>query len=359
LQVNFLCLLVYLKTNRISPVFLGIMQALAVFGHLVNGLFGVVALWFFIAKDKKNGLRAFGLYALTAGMVIAAAFGTALTVIKPASGHEAWLWLLGSAGGPQGLAWHGSWWTREGIRAWLQMSVRILGSLQDQRFALPPELHLAGVFLTAASLFLGILLGFGMAYARDIVPRHKTVMGACLLWLGLYAVVFSSWEPYTMVYRVSDLIPFLILMALISRELWRGVGHGLALALAITLGLGNFGAEIYPRSFWTNNASWRTMQMFQTATEPNAWIAGNEGSDNIYIAYFAQRRPLVLDAYRDRPDELVQLLTRIARAHEPIYVESGMLDQPFWQAFFRGYTLTPVGSKGEPILLRVSGRELL
>ena len=38
--------------------------------------------------------------------------------------------------------------------------------------------------------------------------EQKTLLGACLLWLGLYAGVFSSWEPNTMVYRVSDLLPF-------------------------------------------------------------------------------------------------------------------------------------------------------
>ena len=53
------------------------------------------------------------------------------------------------------------------------------------------------------------------------------------------------------------------------------------------------------------------MQTLKSSTEETAWVAGNDGAENIYIAYFAERRPIPLSNYRDRPEELRALLSRI------------------------------------------------
>ena len=61
LALNFLFLILYHRTRKVPVWLLGLLQGLAIFGHLVNGLFILVAAWFFWRTESETPERAFTL----------------------------------------------------------------------------------------------------------------------------------------------------------------------------------------------------------------------------------------------------------------------------------------------------------
>jgi hypothetical protein len=171
--------------------------------------------------------------------------------------------------------------------------------------------------------------------------KNRILLVACAIWFCSYALVFTSWEPGTMVYRVSDLVPLVLILALASQTLAAGIRETvLALVFVLVLAAGNFGAEIYPRSFWENNPSWVLMQFIKKSTAPSDWVAARDGLESIYIPYFAERRPIVLANYRGRPDLLKAFLGRVWGVQQKVYVMSEVLSDPYWNGIFSAYALT-------------------
>ena len=341
LQLNFLFLLLNYKTRRISPWFLGVLQALAIFGHLVNGLFCLVALWFFTASYGERWRKAFLVYAAACAAVVAAGFGAALAALAPSNVRQACAWILGSAAGPGGqLRWHGSWWSLQGFRDWAKMTVRIFVSLSNPSYLHPPALPASSALSSVAAVLLLYIFVRGAVGFKTLWQKNRVFLVACAIWLGGYALVFTTWEPGTMVYRVSDLVPLVLVLALVSQTLAPGMrGQALVVMLTLALALGNFGAEIYPRSFWENNSSWVLMQFIKKSTEPADWVAARSGLESIYVPYFAERRPLVLANFRDHPEQLRSFLERLWGVKQKVYVTSDVLSDPYWNGIFSAYAL--------------------
>lgn len=318
---------------RVRPWVLGALHALAVTAHIVNGLFGVVVLWHLRRRYGKQWLEPALEYvaAVALGAVGAYAF-VLLAFVRPPSAADALHWFYGSLNkGAGGLYWHGRY-DLYSLKLWLKMTVNIFASFK-------PEYRRAGggaaaEALLAAARGLLLALALRLAWTRGALGgarRHSA--SVCAVWLLVYAAVFVSWEPMTMVYRVSDLPAMLLLLALGAKD-WR---WPVPAALACCLAGGNFLAEVYPRSISQNNALLTRMEFLRGATPENAWIATPEsqgGGEELYIPFFARRRPILLTIYRDRAGDLDRRLAAIIGAGEPVFVTSAVLGDPFWKDYF-------------------------
>lgn len=337
LAANFLALAERMRGAKVSPVLLGVLHALAVLGHIVNVLFGAVIACVLFMTSGRHWRRELSQYAAVFFIGVAAAYGLALgLIVRPASLAQAWQWFLGSAApsgelnlrGPLSLA---------GLGQWAAMTLNILASREPQ------------VLLSGAKLLLGVSAVAAALSLRRLEGPRRAAAIACAVWLAAYACVFTHWEPYTMVYRISDLIPIMFLLFLGVEAAGFPSAPRLAapLLLALLLGAGNFAAEIHPRSMRRNNALLRRMDFLRGHTAEGAWISGTGGGEELYIPYFAQRRPLVVERYRRNPGELRIAAAALLARGEAVYFTSSVLSDAVWREALRGLRLKPVAKDAE------------
>ena len=359
LMTTFYCLVKYYQGGRVDPVAIGALHGVAILGHIVNTIFGVVVLYFFWILHGRKGLRPALRYAAAATCVTGAAYGGVLYFIqKPSTFQGAFAWFKGSAAMPHDSIRLGGGFTLNKLQTWLKMTAHILGSFSPA-YTQPPAWPMTRLAIWLAWGIFGIFGLVLLIHMKEIVRKHPAVVGGCLLWLFVYACVFTRWEPWTMVYRVSDLVPICVLLFVAYREVGqgRGVWRGAAVALACLLGFGNLGAEIYPRSFASNNPGLTRMAFLKENTSEQDWITGSSGQDEIYIPYFAQRRPIVMGRYTEDPRQLSNLI-RVLQAHgQKIYVTSRVLTTGSWQSFFDRYRLTKIGQDVNGFALYRVGNE--
>jgi hypothetical protein len=240
--------------------------------------------------------------------------------------------------GGGGLRWHGGFDILS-LKLWLRTTVNIVASFAPD-FQRGAGGAAAQIFLAAArALTLAFLLRFAWRFRSLTGPRRAAGV-LCLVWLASYAMVFTSWEPQTMVYRVSDLVPITTLFFLgadgAAEEFWRFAPA----VFAVCLGVGNFLGDVYPRSIAENNVLLQRMGFIRRATPPDSWVASpeaNGGGEELYLPFFAQRRPILLTVYRDRPMDLVARLDPILAGGQAVFVSSAVMADPFWSYFFGGY----------------------
>ncbi|MBI5629851.1 MAG: hypothetical protein HY921_03080 [Elusimicrobia bacterium] len=332
LCLNFAFLSSGAASGRLSPWAAAAFHALAVLGHVVNAVFVSAPLWFLYRVHGPRWRPAAARYAAgLAGLLLLAYGSVLLLIVRPASWTAAldWLWGSAAAGGGK-LGWHGRP-SLESLRLWAGMTVNIFASLAPA--ALAARLACVACFALAAFRF------------KNIRGFQKTTAVACLLWLAAYALVFTSWEPNTMVYRVSDLVPLTALLFLASRTLpKRGLGAALGTAFAILLGTVNFRMEIRPRALASNNRHLRHMGLVKDNTAPGDWVAGEGGADELYIPYFAQRRPLAIGFYSGRRDQLRKRIDSLKASGQEVFVTSTVLRSETWAEFFKSYDLLPKAS---------------
>lgn len=334
LELNLFFLILYAK-GRGSPFLLGALGALAVTGHIVNAVFAPVAIWFLLARHGKEWKKPVLQYAATALLLSLAAYAAVLgLVVQPADSAAAWHWFLGSADTPDGSIW---WHGGAGIHGrlpWLKMTVNIFTSFQPG-FDSPPDWRFAGVFLWLARALLALFGYWLVRFRSGLEGLQKTVAAGCLVWLGAYGCVFSSWEPYTMVYRVADLIPLCVLLAL-GAKFAKG-GKAIAALLLMSLAAGNFTSEIYPRSFASNNPFLARMEFIKAHTREGDWVAGSGGGDELYIPYFALRRPLIVGRATDNPAGIARRIHSEMDRGRDVYVTSRILSESSLRALFQGF----------------------
>lgn len=328
LQLNFLAGLLYAEKKKGSPLLLGALHALALGGHVVNGIFGAVHLFWIHRRHRERWWKPARAYGWTFALAAGGLYFLALIVIQP---DDPVRWFLGSAAADDGgMRWRG-WPAPWKLWEWIKMSARIFTSFE------PDFAPAAAPAWSAVPLWGARLLLAGLAWSAFAKrPRDPAWTGA-LVWLGAYAAVFTSWEPHTMVYRVSDLAPAMIVLAL-ARPPRRAVA-----ALAACLLLGNFAAEIAPRAVRANNPDLARMDRMRERTPEGAWIAGDGGRDELYIPYFARRRPLVIGRYKNDPRGLDRLIGGLLENGQDVYVTREVLRIGHWRAYFAGWPLTPEG----------------
>lgn len=322
-QVFFLQLLRYLQGE--GPAYrLGLFHALAVGGHVVNAVLVLPAAWFILRRHGAAWRRPLLEYAGTAAAAVLLVYvGAWSLAVGPAGRYGLLEWLLGSAaGGARGAP------SLEKLLQWLKTSGAAVAC------GGAPWLLWPARGLCAAILVSG---------ARRL-RSERTLAAGCLLWLAAYAAVFTTWEPHTLVYRVSDLPAFCLLLFLAAGRRART-----GAALAALLGAGNFAGGILPRSREENNPHLARMDLIRRHTRPSDWIAAGGGRDELYLPYFAERRPLVYGRSGER--ETAERIRAIQRRGETVYATAAAApDFAAWRP------VPAVFDREEPVLYRLGAR---
>ena len=349
LLLNFHMLIDYGEKRRSRPAVLGFAYALAVGGHIVNAAFAPVALWFVIRANPRQWKRPAAEYAASGLVAALAMYGVALAIVHPSNPSDALRWFWGSAASPAGVTFGGgqSPWK---IWLWLRTSVHALTSISPAfpapwsgPFGFFASSVLFPALLWFARLFALILLGRIAFRGRTLPEQDRTIAGGCFLWIGAYALIFTSWQPDTLVYRTTDLPPLCLLLCLSARRLPIPTRSALAVLMSC-LFFGNLGAEILPRSDASNNPGLARMDFVRAHTNEGDWVTGGGGRDELYLPFFAQRKPLVVDRFRADPDQILEFARRISKRNESIYVTSTIMRDPFWSGFFRRVKLAPLAA---------------
>ncbi len=332
------------------PVRLGLWHALAMLGHVGHALFLPVAVYLlWNARDRGKLL---GRYGLALVLTVLCAYGAvAALVVRPGT-LEAWrLWLLGSSalGVERSFAWHGglSW---ANLGQWGLMTLRIF----TDPLPLPGPARLAGWCLSGAALACAAASPFLAPSGLGKAVR------AALIWIASYALLYASWEPWTAVYRITDLAPLWLLIACLvssqaghaSRSLRRALGLLMAAWLAAA-GLFNWKTTIAPRADPANNRQYQEALWIAAKTPPESWVVVSS-VDQVYIPYFALRKPLNMRYFEGRQEALRLRLDLLAAAGQKVFITSGTLKASGLRDFFKAYGLREQARRGETVLWRLA-----
>ncbi|MEK7858712.1 MAG: hypothetical protein AAB320_06175 [Elusimicrobiota bacterium] len=350
LAADWYLLAALVSGRKVSPIALGAAHAAAIFAHIVNGVFGAAILWLLWKVHGARWRRPALLYAASAAAIVLAGYAAVLIlIVRPASMADLRLWLIGSLATATGEArWH-TGLGLGGLWYWLKMTLNIFVSMGPAPAAL----------LWAARAVLAVLAVTALASLRRLQGPAKPAAGACAAWLAAYALVFTSWEPHTMVYRVSDLLPLFTLLALGTNTFlprWRAAAPALLAALLATA---NFSAELKPRSLEANNPRLARMRFIKAHTPENGWViaaTADAGNDELYIPFFAERRPIVLARYDVDPEALPRRLRAMLAAGEQVYATSRVLAEDRWNRLLAPFHPKAAGDDGTGLVVYRLGK---
>jgi hypothetical protein len=326
----------FLFASEPRPAAAGWCHALAVGGHATHVLFLPCAVYWLATRPvgSKKSLKQY-LSAFAAGVAIVYLIG--LAAVRPAGWAELARWLAGTAaiGPTRRFEWHGfldpiSWVVGFVGSAWAQGGPWSFFVRPGPVFLLHAAAMAAAVAVAASPFFV----------RRRIV----TAMG---LWLAAYFVFFSTWEPENMNYHLAELVP---LWALVTLSLDGRADFGrLTLAVGVAaLALNNWFNGIAPMLRPAANARLQEMAAVKAATPENAWVATGPDIGQVYVPYFAERKPLILADEARRPDAF--------ELKEPVYVLPELLNDARWKSRLTGdFELEPVPT-GSFTLYRLSKR---
>jgi len=315
----------------------GLWHAGAVLGH-VGHLMVFPALVYALLGKKNRGELPRYLAALSAA-VLSAYVLAGVFAVRPASFSELKLWLLGSAalGVEREFSWHSVAFPAA-LASWLKMSLRIFAEFVGRQG-----------FFWSAGVVLAVLPV--LAAARGAADKSREAR-FWLLWLAGYALLFISWEPSTIVYRVTDLLALWALATLGLRAMparWRLGALTAWTAAAFSY---NLAFTVRPASDPANNPDLVEAEWTNTSAPPEAWVLAN-GRGAVYIPYFAGRRPVNLRYYTDEK-VLHARLDELAEAGEVVYVSGRTLMEEDLRGKLERYGLKPAASAGDRSMFRVS-----
>lgn len=324
-------------TDQPRPRLVGLYHAGAILGH-VGHLMAFPALSFLLWK--KGRARPVVRYSSTLAVavlipyILAGAFA-----MRPSSFHDVKVWLLGSAAlnTSRTFLWH-SIPMSQAVPAWLLMSLRVFTEFVGRR----------GV-AWSVGLILAVLPVLAAVRGAVDKTRESTFW---LLWLAGYAVLFVSWEPFTIVYRVTDLLALWALATLGLRALpsrWRLAALGAWTAGALAF---NLAYVVRPASRFENNPDLVEAAWTKVRTPEDAWVLAN-GRGAVYIPYFAGRRPLNL-VYLPDEAALRARLDALAASGQAVYVSGRTLEEPGLREKLERYGLNPVASEPPLTMFRVA-----
>lgn len=309
------------------PALVGLFHAGAVLGH-AGHLMALPALAWALGSRRRAELKP---YAAALAATLALAYAAAgLLAVRPANPAELKLWLLGSAalGVERGFAWHGTPLAK-GLFDWSRMSLRVFAEFVGR---------------SGAAWALGVLLAaLPLAAAASGARTLSREARFWLLWLAGYAALFLFWEPYTIVYRVTDLLP---LWALASLGLARLKAPARAAALAAWTACAlayNLAFVVRPAADPAGNPDLADAEWVKEAAPKDAWVLTN-GRGAVYIPYFAGRRPINLRYYDDEAALLARLDAH-ARAGETVVVSGRALEQKNLRERLERYGLSPLAER--------------
>jgi len=298
---------------------IGFWHALAIGGHLVHGLWLIPALY--LMRKRQLPLKP---YLLTVFSVVIGAY-TAVTlfVVVPYHGQGPWLsnWFKGSLGLTQdrSIGWH--WPGISGPWLWLKATPGVLwGSFWPYAGT-----HISSSLSALAIISTALMLGLVIFQWRGAL-QHRTVVRFSVLWLVVYALFFSTWEPETLCYRMTDIIPFtFILMVALIAIPQRLARLSLAVGWMVSLGLVNFKSRALPmHDIERNKVYQQTLRLAKISPEHSMYMTSG-GEPWIYLLYFTGRsawnaRTLSFDEFERHWEAL--------KPAPPLYIYSGLLRDP-------------------------------
>lgn len=294
--------------ERPEPGLIGLWHAGAVLGHVGHAM-ALPALVFLLTR--KRGWAGVPRYAgVLAGTVLVSYILAGVFAVKPQTFAELKLWLLGSAalGVDRTFSWHAATATAA-FPAWGRMTLRIFCDFADRSGAV----WVSGAALSALPL----------AAAAAGAVRGGLEARFWLVWLVGYAALYLSWEPATVVYRVSDL-PALWALAHIVLARWPAWARGGALAAWVAAAFSyNLAFRVLPATDPAFNAGLVEARWVGSRVPENAWVLTGTP---IYLPYFMGVKPLNLRYFADR-DVLASRLDSLAQKGEAVYVTDLTLDR--------------------------------
>jgi len=279
---------------------LGAWHALAILGHIVHVLW-IFPLYVYLRNDRPTLKR----YAIAVTSFVGVAYAlVAVFVIAPYQGEAQWLshWLKGSLGltPDRSIAWH--WHGFVGAWLWLKTLPQMWwGSLTP-----------------AASLSIVLFVFLMSRLIRHTLWTER--IRFCLVWIGVYAVFFSTWEPTTLCYRMTDVLPWTLLLAmgvstLSSPKVARVVVAGWVLSLA---GLNGWSKILPMHDIKHNTAYQQTLALAKITPAESVYLTAG-GIPWIYLLYFTGRSGW--NAVTLSPQKLETF-------SKPLYAHTALLSDP-------------------------------
>jgi hypothetical protein len=319
------------------PAIVGLWEACAVLGH-VGHLMALPALAWLLTRKKGTKSLAPCLAALAA-VVLAAYAAAGLLAVRPRSVDELRLWLLGSAAlsMDRSFAWH---WPSAGaaLPAWSLMTLRVFAECVGRSGAA----RAAAVALAALPL----------AAAARGGARGGRQARFWLAWLAGYAALFLTWEPATIVYRVSDLLGLWALAHLGLRPLSPRARAGLLAAWTAAAGAFNLATVVRPAADAANNADLTETRWAGARVPADAWMLAT-GPCAVYYPYFERLRMVNLHYFAEE-SALDRRLDELAAAGQAAYVTDRTLRNAGATDALARYGLAPVASGDGLTLYRVA-----
>jgi len=304
----------------------GIWHGVAILGHLVHGLWlipATVYLW-----RQKNSLRAY--WAALGATVFTAYAGVAVFVLRPYQGEQNWFahWIKGSLGltPDRSIAWHSEGWG--GIIDWVVATPGTWwGSLG------PGSPATVALFIKIATALSVALFLTGIFYALRGSWRSPLTQFS-LIWIGVYAAFFSSWEPQTLCYRMTDVIPWTLLLAsglqALHSEKHRLIAAGGGLLSLILI---NLTVRIIPMNRVENNRAYQhTLQLVRLTPEQSVYLTGG-GLPWIYLLYFTGRSAWNA---KNLPED------RFKTFNQPVFAHTSLLADPRLNAWIQNHSAKQV-----------------
>lgn len=295
-------------------IWTGVLHGAAVLGHQIHLLWIVPAIYW-MRQDpgfERRHLRRY-LGSLAAVVLIPYAVVLAFVIAPGRDLTHIYIWLKGSAGltPDRHWAWHFPGWTGPWI--WLKSTAPVLwGSFWPYGSA-----HVSGGLwaMTAVSALAVLFLLF-----RVIHELHDRSVAFALLWLGAYGLFLSTWEPATLCYQITDIIPLGILMAVGLKSLKipaQGILMGLILATTLTV---NLATRIGPMHRSEENSLYQETLALSKITSPDSLYVMEGGTSWIYLLYFTGRT-----AWNKHSFDPQRLNDEMARQKKirPVYIQTG------------------------------------
>ncbi len=316
----------------------GLFHGLAVLGHIMHVLWIIPAL-FWIRRSPMATRSSFLRYLLPLALTTVIPYLIVLLfVIAPSRDlAHVLIWLKGSAGltPDRHWAWHSVGWT--GPWVWLSSTLPTLwGS-----FLPYGQLWVSPWIWASTALSMSLL---GLLIIRSWTYRKEPLALFAWLWLLVYGLFLSTWEPSTLCYRITDIIPIGILITLGLRRWKPPVQGAVVLLLVLSVVTVNMTTRILPMSHAEQNQMYQeTLTLSRITSENSLYVTGG-GLTWIYLLYFTGRtawngRSLEPQALRD---ELVR-----QKAKRAVYVQSSLLRDPQGQDALKTLSLRQLSEGSE------------
>jgi hypothetical protein len=283
-----------------KPLWVGLLHGAAVLGHIIH-LIWVVPAVYWMGGNRKAIRR----YVMTLGAAVLLPYLLVLAfVIAPGrDAHHIRIWLEGSAAltPDRHWSWHFGGWSGP----WIYLK-SILPALWGSFWPYGNTPVARWIWATTGlSIVLLVCLLSSGSLKRG---KMKTF---CWLWLGTYGLFLSSWEPDTLCYRITDVLPLGILLALSLRVWPRSYAISAAFILWITILTTNLQTRILPMHDIQQNKVYQQTMILSKMTPPDSVYIAENTLSWIYLLYFTGRT-----AWKGRPFETGKL-------HRPMYVQKG------------------------------------